>query len=161
MARKINFRKELKNMKNEDRFQFLQMIQAIIARMAECSLKMKEWFITIVCAIAVAYVATDKPAMLFAISIASVLFWILDSNYLRNEKIFRAMYKDNCIMSKPIDSFEMNIVEYKRVKGCRKRDAFFFSWSTIVLYGSLFLVSAAVGIVFMVCNIKILPTSAS
>lgn len=146
-------------MNNENRFQFLQMIQAVINRMEECSLKIKEWFITIVCAIIVAYVATDKPAMLFGISIASILFWILDSNYLRNEKIFRAMYKDNCIMSKPIDSLGMDIAKYKRSKGCRKRDAFFFSWSTIVLYGSLFLASAVVGIVFMVYNIQILPTS--
>lgn len=147
-------------MKNEDRFQFLQMIQGVITRMAECSLKMKEWFITITCAIVAAYVATNKPAMLFAISIAAVLFYILDSNYLRNEKIFRAMYKDNCNLNVPIDSFEMNISQYKRVEGCRKRDAF-FSWSTIILYGLLFLVSLAVGIVFMTCNIQILPTSAS
>lgn len=148
-------------MKNEDRFQFLQMIQGIITRMAECSLKMKEWFVAISSAIIAAYVATDKPAMLFAISVSSVIFWILDSNYLRNERIFRAMYKDNCKMSEPLDSFDMDTSKYKKVKKCRKRDAFFYSWSTIIPYGFLFLASLAIGIIFMSCNIHILPVSAA
>jgi len=77
---------------NEAERDYLKMIQAIIDRMARCSFLIKGWCITIVAAILALNVKDTKPWFSAAAFLAVLVFWILDSYYLRQERLFRALY---------------------------------------------------------------------
>lgn len=72
----------------------LQMIQAVIQRMASNSASCKTWCITIVAAILVVVGDNDKPRMMLLAVLPTALFMILDVYYLQLEKGFRNSYND-------------------------------------------------------------------
>ena len=74
---------------NKDLFlKEIDVIQDIIKRMAESSLSIKKWCITII--VATIVFKASSPEIWF---IPLVLFWYLDWYYLRQEKLFRELYK--------------------------------------------------------------------
>lgn len=78
----------------------LEFLQNNIARMNQCSFKMKGWAITLVSAFLALYVSTIQysPNKIFiAIAIIpTIMFWLLDAYYLSMERKFIAMYNE-CI----------------------------------------------------------------
>jgi hypothetical protein len=71
----------------------LQIIQAIINRMATNSASAKAWCVSLVAAILVLVGDKDKPALLWIAVIPTVLFLFLDAYYLALEQAFRASYR--------------------------------------------------------------------
>lgn len=70
----------------------LQILQAIIQRMATNSTSCKAWCITIVSAILVLIADKGKPNLVLLAFLPTFLFLTLDAYYLALEKAFRASY---------------------------------------------------------------------
>ena len=76
----------------------LQIIQAVISRMAGNSSSCKTWCITLVSAILVVIADKGKPDYAYIALIPALLFYALDTYYLVLEKAFRNSY--NSFVSK-------------------------------------------------------------
>ncbi len=75
------------------RLKRLEMIQAIVARVAQNSFAIKGWAIT-VCAGILALAAKDGNAPFAPLAIApTLIFWGLDAHYLSLERRYRALYE--------------------------------------------------------------------
>jgi len=72
----------------------LQIIQAVIQRMATNSSSCKTWCITIVSAILILIADKNKPELALLALLPSILFLALDAYYLALEKAFRSSYED-------------------------------------------------------------------
>jgi len=76
----------------EVKIRHLEMIQAVITRMATNSFMLKGWAVTLVSGI---FVLSSKEAdkLFFLIAyVPVILFWLLDTYYLQLERRFRAFY---------------------------------------------------------------------
>jgi hypothetical protein len=76
-----------------DRVKHLEMIQAIVTRMAGNSFLVKGWTVTVAAAL-VAVAAKDSEARFALVALLPALsFWGLDAYYLRYERLFRQLYE--------------------------------------------------------------------
>jgi hypothetical protein len=72
----------------------LAFIQAAVSRMAANSFLLKGWSVTLVAGL-FALAANQADALLAAVALLPALaFWGLDAYYLRQERLFRALYHD-------------------------------------------------------------------
>ncbi len=71
----------------------IDLIQSIISRMSNNSFMMKGWAVTILAAIFVLSTKEAIPCFAFVAIIPNILFWVLDSYYLQNERRYRQLYK--------------------------------------------------------------------
>jgi hypothetical protein len=98
---------------DDQRIKHLEFIQAIIARLAGNSFLMKGWTVTLVAALfALAAKDANRNFMVVAF-LPAICFWGLDAYYLRQERIFRALYT-SCIRQDceiPIFSMDTSKVE--------------------------------------------------
>lgn len=77
---------------DESVIKHLYMLQEIINRMASNSFKLKGWAVTLVAGI-FALSSRDSDLIFFlVIYIPIIVFWILDSFYLQQERKFRIIY---------------------------------------------------------------------
>lgn len=126
----------------------LDLIQAIITRMAQNSFHMKGWCITLVVAI---FSLSEKvwtvKDVAMPLAIMAAFFWVLDTNYLSLEKKYRGLYA--LVRKRRLDeddyhdlySLDYNLAE-KPVKGWVKKRivlilrwvGVFVSWSESCLY---------------------------
>lgn len=97
----------------EQEIKHLEFIQAIINRMNSNSFSIKGWAITIVSALLALYANNSNVAYIFVAIVPSILFWLLDSYYLQQERKFRGLYNDIVNCKKNIACFSMPINEYK------------------------------------------------
>lgn len=78
----------------EKMFKHLEFIQNTISRMASNSFMLKGWCVTIIAAlVALSIKESDFRLYLFTI-VPTIAFWLLDSYYLLQEKLFRHLYND-------------------------------------------------------------------
>lgn len=70
----------------------LQMIQSVVDRLAGDSFRMKEWSIVLVSALLALSVNRGQATIAPIAFIPALLFWILDAYFLRQERLFRALY---------------------------------------------------------------------
>jgi hypothetical protein len=76
----------------KDTIKHLEIIQAIISRMANHSFLLKGWSVTLAAAlIALAAKETSRAYALVALGPA-LIFWGLDAYYLQRERLFRMLY---------------------------------------------------------------------
>lgn len=107
-------------MENNNKITHLEMVQGIINRMANNSFMLKGWAVTLVAGIfALASKDTDKLYFLIAY-IPIVVFWGLDSYYLLQERLYRALYnKVRLLNEKDIDfSMKATKEEFNSEKNC-------------------------------------------
>ncbi len=98
-----------------DNLKHLEMIQKDIDRFAQNSFLIKGWVITVALAGYGFYITNKtKPIFLLIIITATVIFWILDSYYLKQERLFRKLYETRAadINSKEF-SYSMNVAEHR------------------------------------------------
>lgn len=70
----------------------LEMIQEVVSRMASNSFSLKGWAVTLVAGI-LALAGKDTDKMNFGVAYLPILvFWALDSYYLLQERLYRALY---------------------------------------------------------------------
>lgn len=80
----------------DSKMSHLELIQGVINRMVSNSFKLKGWAVTLASGI-FALASKDSDKMYFLITYVPVIvFWFLDSYYLWQECLYRALYNDVC-----------------------------------------------------------------
>ena len=92
-----------------DKLEHLKMIQDIITRMANNSFHLKGWAITLVTGIFAISAWNDLGTGFYClIYIPLIVFWILDTYYLQQERLYRALYD----RVRKMDDHELNACNY-------------------------------------------------
>lgn len=116
----------------DDRRKHLELVSAVVGRMAAESAAAKGWSITLAGAAFGVAVVRDKWYLILIGIVALVVFGIMDGLYLYNEKRFRALYTaiadQNAV--KPL-SMDLSVLD------TLKKKESFSSWSVIYFYGPL------------------------
>lgn len=124
------------------RLKHLEMVQAIVTRMANYSATLKNYCITLVTAIAGFAITVQKPLAVLLALVPVLVFALLDGQYLRLERRFRELYdlsrKEGWGVA---PSFEIDLGKAPRIGFW----GVFFSWSIGVFY-----IPLALGIVGVV-----------
>ena len=97
----------------DEKFRHLQFIQGVINRLASNSFQMKGWSVVLVAAI---LVLLAREGRLDAAPIALVpvlIFWFLDGYFLRQERLFRALYDHVRVLEEGKIDFSMDIKSLK------------------------------------------------
>lgn len=93
----------------EKKIKHLEMIEAVIERMAKNSFQLKGWAMTLVSAI-IALSAKDADSRFILFGIIPVIgFWILDSFYLQLERKYKELYSQVLLKDEGDIDFSMNI----------------------------------------------------
>ena len=119
----------------EQKIKHLEFIQSIVNRMAANSFLIKGWCITLVSAM-FALAANDTNTKFILIAYIPVpVFWILDSYYLWQERLFRALYDNIRVADENLIDFSMDTMVYRGGKNTWL--ASIFSETLIIFYISL------------------------
>lgn len=70
----------------------LEMIQAVVARLGNNAFLIKGWAITVAGVFVGFAVDRDQWELAAASVVPTLLFWILDASFLRNERLFRHLF---------------------------------------------------------------------
>ena len=76
----------------ESQLKHLEFIQGVINRIGSNSFRLKGWIIVLVSALLVLVVREDKSELAFIGLFPVVVFWGLDAYYLRQERLYIALY---------------------------------------------------------------------
>lgn len=116
----------------DDRRKHLELVSAVVGRMAAASAAAKGWSITLAGAAFGVAVIRDKWYLILLGIVALVVFGIVDGLYLYHEKRFRALYAaiadHNAV--KPL-SMDLSVLD------TLKKKESFSSWSVAFFYGPL------------------------
>ena len=107
---------------DEKKIKHLDYIEDTIARLNQCSFKVKELMGAVTAAILAIYAATYSDEMggkkeLFLVAIVpTVIFWIIDAYYLYQERLFRELFKDVAGLNgkTEIKDFDMSTDRYAK-----------------------------------------------
>jgi len=92
---------------SENKVKYLEMIQAVVNRMAQNSFALKGWAVTLVTGLS-AFSFLEGNRYIFLLSALPVLlFWFLDSYYLQQERKYRVLY--NKAADEPSDTGLFNL----------------------------------------------------
>lgn len=86
----------------ESKLKHLELIQGVINRMASNSFRLKEWSVVLVSALLFMAAREDSGVVALIGLVPAVVFWGLDAYFLRQERLFRALY-DHVRMLEPHD----------------------------------------------------------
>jgi hypothetical protein len=115
----------------ELRMKQLEILQSIINRMAGYGSAHKNYCITLTTAICGAAVTLQRPALALLSLIPIMVFWLLDTQYLRVERRFRKLFKavaQEGWETTPTFDFNPNGVSGVSFWSCA------ISWSVLVFY---------------------------
>lgn len=70
----------------------LEMIQGVINRLANNSFLLKGWSVTLAAALVGVSANESVPWFALAAVLPAISFWLLDAYYLRQERLYRALY---------------------------------------------------------------------
>ncbi|KAB0613785.1 hypothetical protein [Campylobacter hyointestinalis] len=110
-------------------------LQEIIKRMATNSLEIKKWTVALV--ISTLILKFEYKYIAF---IPLIAFWILDSYYLRQERLFRKQYEEIIATRMHSDENFFNVNPEKYKKDVKSTFKICFSVSTLPFYGSIFII---------------------
>ena len=95
-------------MSQEAKLKHLEMIQAVINRMANNSFLLKGWSVTLTAALfALAAKGSNEDLILLALGLVA-MFWGLDGYFLRQERLFRKVYDAVRVKTDDSIDFSMN-----------------------------------------------------
>lgn len=91
----------------------LELIQGVINRMAGNSFQLKGWSVVLVSALFALAAKDARVHFVFVAYFPAIAFWILDGYFLRQERLYRELYK--AVSKQPGDDsdFSMNAAIYK------------------------------------------------
>jgi hypothetical protein len=118
---------------NEDQRKHLEMIQAIITRMAGNSFLIRGWSVTLVSALFALSAKDADRAFVVVGYFPCVLFWVLDAYYLSQERKFRSLYES--LRAKVTTDFGMDTAS-----SATSRDSWessFFSKTILMFHGAI------------------------
>ncbi|MEP7341427.1 MAG: hypothetical protein ABI977_27095 [Acidobacteriota bacterium] len=122
--------------KSAGQIKHLEMLQAVITRMANNSFLIKGWCITLVSAL-LALAAKDVKGMVFVAYLPVLMFWWLDAFFLRQERLFRKLFDQVREDDRAETDFSMNTQPVDHLVASRAKVA--MSQTLSWFYGSLFI----------------------
>lgn len=100
-----------------NRIKHMEMIQAVVARLAGNSFLMKGWALTLTGAF-LGFAVNSKDTGIAAAALLPILaFWTLDAYYLRAERLFRALYDRVRSSADAVEPFFMDATSGKFITG--------------------------------------------
>ena len=128
----------------ESKLKHIDIIQSTISRMAQNSFAIKGWTITVLVGLFVFLQKDNFRNNMIIYLIPIIFFWVLDSYYLWQERLFRKLYNDIIVNVTEESDLSMNIIQYKaKVKFYSS----LFSVSEIMIYLPLLLIT-----LLLLCN---------
>jgi hypothetical protein len=119
----------------ENKIKHLELIQNSITRMASNSFLLKGWTVTIVSAIFVLAQKDSNNLFLLVAIMPIIAFWVLDSFFLRQERLFRGLYDEVRQLNEANIDFSMNTSGHeKSVKSWLRTT---FSKTLLLFYGGV------------------------
>lgn len=99
----------------ENKYKHMDYIQSAITRMASNSFYLKGWNVTIIAAIVALSIKESDWRMYACAFLLNIVFWFLDAYYLKQEKLFRELYrKISAISDDTAIDFSMDTREFKQ-----------------------------------------------
>lgn len=124
-----------------DRIKHLELIQAVVSRLAGDSASMKRYCIVVVAAGAAVYKTFNDTNIIVAVALLVIVFWSLDARYLSTERWYRFLYDEvRKEGSETIPDFRLTISKDIRATGGLW--SAMVRWSTLTLYLPLLLLLA-------------------
>ncbi len=121
------------------RLKHLEMVQAVVTRMANYSATLKNYCITLVTAISGFAITVQRPSAVLLALVPVLVFALLDTKYLRLERQFRELYDISRSEGwDQIPTFEIDLSRASKPSFWQV----FYSWSIRVFY-----VPLAVGVI--------------
>ena len=128
----------------ESKLKHLELIQGVINRMASNSFRLKEWSVVLVSAILFLAARENSGEAALTGLVPALVFWVLDAYFLRQERLYRALY-DHVRMLDPSEiDFSMKVDIFTGRKLTRRSSlssipliAFYFVVSVIVVLASI------------------------
>lgn len=122
----------------ESKLKHIDIVQSTISRMAQNSFAIKGWTITVLVGLFVFLQKDNFRNNMIIYLIPIIFFWVLDSYYLWQERLFRKLYNDIIVNVTEESDLSMNIIQYKaKVKFYSS----LFSVSEIMIYLPLLLIT--------------------
>jgi hypothetical protein len=102
------------------RIKHMEMIQAVVSRLAGNSFLIKGWALTITGVFLGFALDRDNSDLAVAAFVPILMFWMLDAYYLRSERLFRALYDEVRTGDAWVKPFYMGGTSRKFVKRVRE-----------------------------------------
>lgn len=137
----------------EKKVKHLEMIEAVIERMAKNSFQLKGWAMTLVALVGALGAQGSNIKFMLLAFIPVLGFWVLDAFYLQQERRYRQLYKN--VTEKSEDEIDFSLDSSKATGDANemKRLCFckcFFSTTIAVFYGVIAVAMIALLIVLKV-----------
>lgn len=131
----------------ENKRKHLEMIQAVINRMAGNLFFLKGWTITLIAALFVLATKDANQKYIYIVFFPVIIFWALDGYFLSRERLFRDLYDDVRKLDETDIDFSMDTRKYKR----NKRNGWVRSiFSTTLLWFYLALIIAMLLVKYLI-----------
>ena len=111
-------------MGTEERIAHLSFIQGVINRMGNNSFLVKGWTVTLVAGIFALASKDSRSAFVYIALFPIIVFWLLDSYYLREETLFRKLYEGVAHGAIKSDEFTMKTTAFNHAVPSLWRTAF-------------------------------------
>ncbi|HEY0460529.1 MAG TPA: hypothetical protein VGC97_15440 [Pyrinomonadaceae bacterium] len=126
-------------MADEKKIKHLELIQAVINRLANNSFLVKGWCVTLVAAVLGLLSKDTNKRLIIIVYFPIIMFWILDAYFLYQEKLFRNLYDkvrntDNEQINLSMNAHEINENKINWIDS-------FFSNTMLLFYGIMALIS--------------------
>jgi hypothetical protein len=127
----------------------LEMIQAVISRMALNSFFIKGWSVTLVSALMALAVNNVNTWIFVLVLLPVILFWVLDAFFLHQERLFRALYDDIRDKTETEIDFSMDTNRFRSQVA---------SWlvvgfsKTLLIFHGMLLTVVILAIIFFTCG---------
>lgn len=121
----------------EAKIKHLEMIQNVISRMSTNSFQIKSWAIMVLSALLALFASSANPLYILVAALSVLIFWIVDSLYLQQERKLISLYNRVADNDSSIKRYTMPLN-----KCCGGRCNFFrcmFSKTLLSLYLSCFI----------------------
>ncbi len=92
----------------ESKLKHLELIQGVIDRMGSNSFRLKGWAVVLVSALLILVAREDAGEAAFIGLVPVVVFWGLDAYFLRQERLYRALYDHVRVMEPEAIDFSMD-----------------------------------------------------
>ena len=140
MANRVDEMVEL----DDKQIKHLEMVQGVITRMATNSFALKALSVTLTAGVLAFTGALKSPTNVVVLAglVPVLLFWLLDAQYLRLERLYRYLYDDiRHNDSESPERFSMNVGKYvQQAKPSDRLLRVAFSWSVLGFYGPIVLI---------------------
>ena len=98
----------------------LEMLQAVINRMASNPFVFKGWSVTIIAGLSAFATSDSNKKLLMVAFLATLLLWAVDAYYLSLERQYRLLYEKRAKQKPKEISLSMKLSEYSKLKSWLK-----------------------------------------